>query len=185
MRISSPADSSQSCIPVTMRYSTSESSATCAAGAVERRFRILPSHSVNPLASGADVAVGLAPYALVRASFPEMKKTVLRFSDGEYCGCNLFAFLTPAGRAMADRWREVEQQRKSPLKVIRMLGWSALLRYRLGLLSLDAAMELLSRRFKLRLVAVRMPFADAAVDVDSVDDHRLVEARLTASRKHS
>jgi GTP:adenosylcobinamide-phosphate guanylyltransferase len=129
--------------------------------------RFIEHFCAHALASGADVVVGLAPYGLVRESFPAMKKTVLRFSDGEYCGCNLFAFLSPAGRKMADRWREVENQRKSPLKVVRMLGWGAVLRYRLGWLSLDTAMA-----------AVRMPFADAAVDVDSLDDHRLVEQRL-------
>jgi hypothetical protein len=44
-------------------------------------------------------------------------------------------------------------------------------------------MKLLSRKMKLQLAAVRMPFADAAVDVDSLDDHRLVEARLKDNRQ--
>jgi len=39
------------------------------------------------MTSGADAVVGLAPYALVRELFPDMRKTVLRFSDDEYCGC--------------------------------------------------------------------------------------------------
>lgn len=132
-------------------------------------------------ATGADVTVGLAPYALVQAAFPTMRKTVLRFSDGEFCGCNLFAFMTPAGRAMADFWRQVERERKSPLKVIRILGWQAVLRYRFGKLSLDEAMDLLSRRTGLRLAAVRMPFADAAVDVDSPSDYALVQQRFAAA----
>ena len=130
------------------------------------------------IASGADVAVGLASHARVREIFPTMKKTVLNFRDDDYCGCNLFAFLSPAGRAMADRWREVESERKSPLRVIRLLGWSAVLRYRMGLLSLDGAMERLSKRMGLRLTAIRLPFGDAAVDVDSPSDHALVEQRL-------
>ena len=134
------------------------------------------------LASGADVAVGLAPYALVCANFPTMRKTVLRFSDDAYCGCNLFAFLTPAGRRMADLWRAVEAERKSPLKVMKMLGWLSVLRYRFGWLSLAGAERALSRRMGLRLAAVRMPFGDAAVDVDSVSDHELVQQRLRALR---
>ena len=129
-------------------------------------------------ASGADVAVGLASYARVREIFPTMKKTVLHFRDDDYCGCNLFAFLSPAGRAMADRWREVESERKTPLRVVRLLGWSAVLRYRLGLLSLEGAMERLSKRMGLRLTAIKLPFGDAAVDVDSPSDHALVEQRL-------
>jgi len=134
------------------------------------------------LVSGADAVVGLAPYALVREIFPGMRKTVLRFSDGEYCGCNLFAFLTPAGRQMADRWRQVEAERKSPLKVMKMLGWLSVLRYRFGWLSLDGAARALSRRMGMRLAAVRMPFGDAAVDVDSLADHELVQQRLRTLR---
>lgn len=134
------------------------------------------------LATGADAVVGLAPYALVRELFPGMRKTVLRFSDDEYCGCNLFAFLTPAGRQMAERWRAVEAERKSPLKVMKMLGWLSVLRYRFGWLSLTGAERALSRRMGLRLAAVRMPFGDAAVDVDSLADHELVQQRLRALR---
>lgn len=136
------------------------------------------------LDSGADVTVGLAPYALVRESFPTMKKTVLRFRDGEYCGCNLFAFLTPRGRGAAERWREVERERKSPLKVIRILGWSAVLGYRFGLLSLDGALARLSRRLEMTVAAVRLPFGDAAVDVDSSADHAQVQQRLAEIRRH-
>lgn len=128
------------------------------------------------LASGADVVVGLAPYAEVRAMFPTMRKTVLRFSDGEYCGCNLFAFLTPRGRAFAELWKQVESARKTPWRVLQLLGWTAVLRYRLGWLGLTQAMSLLTLRTGIRVAAIRMPFGDAGVDVDSPEDHALVEA---------
>jgi CTP:molybdopterin cytidylyltransferase MocA len=129
-------------------------------------------------ASGADVAVGVAPYTAVRELFPEMRKTLLRFRDGDYCGCNLFAFLTERGRAIAGLWREVESARKTPWRVISLIGWGAVLRYRLGWLSLDDAMRLLSRRAGLEVIAVRLPFGEAAVDVDSPADHAQVELRL-------
>ena len=127
------------------------------------------------LASGADVTVGLAPYERVATRFPTMQKTVMRFSDGGYCGCNLFGFLSPEGRRAADFWRQVENARKSPLKVIRMLGLWPLLRYKLGWLSSDEAMRLLSKRLGLRIEAVILPYAEAAVDVDSVDDYEIVQ----------
>jgi hypothetical protein len=79
---------------------------------------------------------------------------------------------------MAERWREIESARKTPWRVIGLLGWFAVLRYRLGWMTLDAAMALLGRRTGLRVAAVVMPFGEAAVDVDSLEDHRLVEARL-------
>ncbi len=137
-------------------------------------------------ASGADVVVGLAPYAHVRQIFPTMRKTVLRFRDDDYCGCNLFAFITPQGRALAGLWRQVESARKTPWRVLQLLGWTAVLRYRLGWLTLEQAMTLLTRRTGIRVAAVRMPFGESGVDVDSESDHALVEARmLTMSQSGS
>lgn len=130
-------------------------------------------------ASDADVTVGLAPYGLVRQAFPQMKKTILRFREGDYCGANLFTFLTPQGRRMADYWRRVESQRKNPLRVIKLLGWRAVIKYLLGLLTLHEALEMLSRRLDLRFQAVILPYAEAAVDVDSVSDHTLVQEKLS------
>jgi len=137
------------------------------------------------LLSGADVTVGLAPYGLVQPLFPDMKKTISRFSDGEFCGCNLFGFMTERGRVMADRWREVEQQRKSPLRVIKIIGWSAVVRYKLGIISLDGALAMLSKRMGVTIAAVRMPFGDAGVDVDSVSDREFVEQRFAQIRAAS
>ncbi len=129
----------------------------------------------NSAQTGCDVVIGLAPYDLVRKTYPDLKKTVLRFRDGGYCGCNLFAFLTKDGRRVADFWRQVEKDRKKPLVVIRLLGLWALLRYKMGWLSLDAALAGLSRRVGLRIGVVILPFAHASVDVDSVSDYLLVQ----------
>jgi CTP:molybdopterin cytidylyltransferase MocA len=125
--------------------------------------------------SGCDVIIGLAPYELVKSTYPDLKKTVLRFRDGNYCGCNLFAFTTEQGRRAADFWRRVEKDRKKPLVVIGLLGWWSVIRYRLGWLTLDGALERLSRKLGLRLGAVILPYANAAVDVDSVADYQLVQ----------
>ncbi|MDG1945492.1 MAG: nucleotidyltransferase family protein [Halioglobus sp.] len=130
------------------------------------------------LADDVDVAVGLAPYALVAEAYPGIRKTVLHFSDGDFCGCNLFAFITPEGRRAAKFWRKIEQERKKPLVVIGLLGWWAVIRYRLGLLSLEEALAKLSKRLGLRMRAVILPYANAAIDVDSIADLMLVQGAL-------
>lgn len=130
------------------------------------------------LADDVDVAVGLAPYALVAEAYPGIKKTVLRFSDGDFCGCNLFAFITPEGRRAAKFWRRIEQERKKPLVVIGLLGWWAVIRYRFGWLSLEEALTKLSKRLGLRMRAVILPYANAAIDVDSIADLVLVQGAL-------
>jgi molybdopterin-guanine dinucleotide biosynthesis protein A len=133
-------------------------------------------------ATGADVVVGLARAEQVIAAFPGTRRTILRLKGGGYCGCNLFAFLTPAGRGAAGDWRRVEQQRKRPLRLAAgVLGWSAILDYALGRLTLERALERMARRLGLRAGSVILPFPEAAVDVDSVEDLQLVRA-LAESR---
>lgn len=127
--------------------------------------------------AAADVCVGVAPYALVKAAYPATRRTVVRLRDGGYCGSNLFAFLTPASRAAIGFWRHVEGERKRPLRLVAgVLGWAAVLRYGLGRLTLDEGLARVSRRMGLRVSAVTLPFPEAAVDVDTLEDLRLVRA---------
>lgn len=131
--------------------------------------------------SGCDAVVGVALYSEIRTAYPGLKKTVLRFQDNDYCGCNLYAFLTPQGQRLADFWQRLEKQRKKPWRLIRILGWIAVVRYLLGILSLNQALQSLSQQLDLSLGAVLLPFPEAAVDVDSVDDWLFVE-RLAAKK---
>ncbi|MEN8763432.1 MAG: nucleotidyltransferase family protein [Thiogranum sp.] len=129
----------------------------------------------NALRTGADVAVGVINFSAIAKKFPNAKKTVTRLRDGGYCGCNLFAFLTPQSQGVAAAWRKVEQQRKNPLRIISQLGWWSVLRYLLGRMTLDKALAELSARLKVCIKPVHLPFPEAAIDVDSIADQKLVE----------
>lgn len=139
---------------------------------------IVDSFCAQSLAQDTDVTVGLTPYELVRQAFPEMKKTVLRFRKNHYCSCNLFAFTTQRGRRAANFWQQVENERKKPLRVISLLGWRAIIAYLLGSLSLESAVAILSQRLDLRISVVILPYAHAAVDVDSVSDYLLINQAM-------
>ena len=128
---------------------------------------------------GADLAVGLIPYALVKAAFPGVRRTVLRFQDGAYCTCNLFSVLSPAGSRVIDFWVKVEQQRKHPARLVAgILGVGAVMRYVLGMLTLDEAVSRASQRLGARIAPVILNQPEASVDVDTPDDLRRVEAIL-------
>jgi GTP:adenosylcobinamide-phosphate guanylyltransferase len=126
-------------------------------------------------ATGCDVVAGVARHEVVIEAYPQTRRTATRLEDGAYCGCNLFAFLTPRSRLAADFWCRVENQRKNPLRLIRVLGWTAVLRYLMGRLSLAEALDRISRRLGFKAGAIVLPCPEAAVDVDSVDDLNLVE----------
>ena len=130
--------------------------------------------------TGADLVVGMVRYEEVMHAFPGMRRTGIGFRDGKYCGCNLYAFLSPDARRAAEFWRRVEQDRKKPWRMIRALGWYSLLRYVGGRLTLDDALQLLSKRIGVDIDRVMLPYPEAAVDVDKPSDLEYVERLVRA-----
>ncbi len=124
--------------------------------------------------SDADVAVLLASEDRVQAAAPQTKRTYLKFRDGRYSGCNLFLLRNETALNVIAVWRKVEALRKQPWKIAAMLGPGFLLRYALGLLTLDEAVARLGRLANVKAAAVRAHDGLAAVDVDKPSDLDLV-----------
>lgn len=132
--------------------------------------------------SGADLAVGVAPAASVLGTYPNARRTWLRFRDERYTGCNLFAFLTAESRLVLDFWRRIESERKRPLRIVRAFGVASLAAYLSGRLTLAGALRRASRRIGVEVRAVVLRQPDAAVDVDKEEDLALVEQILVDRR---
>jgi len=131
----------------------------------------------------ADATIGLARRAAVEAAAPEGRRTWLRFSDGDFSGCNLFYFSGPQARNVVELWQTVEQERKHPLRMIRRLGPTYALRYALGRLSLEAALNRLGViAGGARLAHLELPDGRAAIDVDKPADLDLVRAMFADGR---
>jgi GTP:adenosylcobinamide-phosphate guanylyltransferase len=128
--------------------------------------------------SGADVTVGLVPAQLVRAAFPSVKRTRLPFRDGAYCGCNLYAFLSPAAQRAPAAWMQVEQHRKRPWRMVGALGFATTMRFLLRRLTVEAVTHLASDRMGVRVQAVVLSHPEAGFDVDTSAQLEAAEAFL-------
>jgi GTP:adenosylcobinamide-phosphate guanylyltransferase len=128
--------------------------------------------------TGCDLAVALADHTRVMEAFPDVRRTALRFRGGAFCGCNLYAFMTPESRRVAEFWGRMENDRKRPWRMVRTLGWAPLLAYLTRLRSLEETLQMLSRHLGLRICPVITPFPEAAVDVDKPSDRDLAERIL-------
>ena len=127
----------------------------------------------------ADVSVGLVEYALVRSAYPEARRTALRFSEGDYCGCNLYALSGARARDIVSLWRRTAAERKRPWRlVLGLFGLRALVRYAGGRLGMEQARRTVLERTGISLDFVRLPFPHAGIDVDTPGDLRLVEKIL-------
>lgn len=129
-------------------------------------------------AQGGDVAVGLVASALLRARFPDARRTYLPFADERYSGANLFSFQTPRARRAVEFWTRAESFRKRPWRLVATFGLRALFLFLTRRLTLDQAFAEVSRSLGVRVVPVRMPQPEAAVDVDKLSDLELVRQVL-------
>ena len=139
-------------------------------------------HITGADAEGADMLVAVVTSDVIRARYPETKRTWLKFRDVWISGANLFAFLTPEARRAAEFWVNAERFRKQPWKLVSAFGPGALLAFLFRRLDLDAAFVRVSLTIGARVRAVRMPWAEAAIDVDRPADLVLVN-RILAERE--
>jgi CTP:molybdopterin cytidylyltransferase MocA len=133
-------------------------------------------------ATGADVVAGLAAEPVIRAAYPDTRRTFLRFRDGGYSGCNLFAMLTPKGLKAAAFWGQIERERKRPWRLIKAFGVVPLILFGLRLMTLDGAFRRAGKRIGATAAAVVLPWAEAAIDVDKPADLELVRKILSRGR---
>lgn len=133
-------------------------------------------------APGADLFVALVTATLLRAQHPESTRTYLPMRDDLYSGANLFAFVTPDARRAAEFWVRAEALRKQPWRLALAFGPRALWLFWRRRLTLDEALERISSVIGARVRAVRMPFAEAAIDVDRASDLELA-TRILAERE--
>ena len=132
------------------------------------------------LKSKGDVTVGLVNINDIIAAFPGAKRTVTKFRDGGYCGCNLFTF-NHHGREIVSIWRQAEAMRKRPWRLIaQILGPWTVLKYLLGRLTLEQAFNAVSVKTSIQAQAITLPFPEAGVDVDKVEDLLLAESILAS-----
>lgn len=126
----------------------------------------------------ADLDLALVPRTSIERRFPEAKRTYLPFRDEAYSGANLFFFRTPAARRAATFWRRVENDRKKPWRIARAFGLTSLLLFVLRRLDLAGGMRRASRAVGCEIEAIPLEIAEAAVDVDKIDDLVLVREIL-------
>jgi GTP:adenosylcobinamide-phosphate guanylyltransferase len=124
---------------------------------------------------GTDAAFAMVERAVVEGGYPETRRTWLKFSDGHYSGANLFALTTERAREPLKFWARAERDRKKALKILWFFGPMVFLRAFTRTISMDGAVIKVGRNLKIRLRAVRLPFAEAAIDVDKQADLELVE----------
>ncbi len=132
------------------------------------------------LASDADLVAALASESVVRQAVPTAQRTFLRFRDGRFSGCNLYALTGAPGLEAVRFWAAAERHRKRPWRLVATFGLGSLVLFLLGRLTLDDAFARASRVMRVRAKALELPFPTAPVDVDKPSDLALVRQILSS-----
>lgn len=133
---------------------------------------------VGDTPSDADIGIMLARREAIEAALPGSRRTYLRFTDGQWSGCNLFYLRTSQARAAIDSWQAVEADRKRPWRIARRLGLPTLISYALGKLTLDEGISRLGDRMGLRARLIAAKDGRAAIDADKPGDLADIRALL-------
>ena len=127
----------------------------------------------------AGVYVGLVEYGLIEKTCPGVRRTVLKFSDGGYCGCNLYAFDGARAREVISLWEQAQTHRKQPWRMaLRLFGLGALARYACGRLSMEQARQAIMKTTGITVDFIALPFPHASIDVDTPEDLELARRVL-------
>ncbi|MFC3051052.1 nucleotidyltransferase family protein [Kordiimonas pumila] len=126
----------------------------------------------------SDMAVGLVEKKYLDREHPQSKRTYLPFKGSKLSGANLFAFMGPTSFKAIRFWQSIEKERKKPWKLFSAFGWSNLAALICKRCTVDEAFERASNRLGVDARAIRLPFAEAAIDVDSRSDFLQVEKIL-------
>lgn len=130
------------------------------------------------LESEAEVTAGLTPSAVVLERFPDAKRTFLKFKDEKYSGTNLFAVLGEGGLKAIDFWQKVEKDRKNPSKLASHFGLTNAALFMAGALTLEDAIERLSKKVGVKAQVIVLEDPLAPVDVDKPEDLELVRGLM-------
>lgn len=133
---------------------------------------------INHISADTDMAIGLAPAELVEKAYPGAIRTFYRFGDKRYCGCNLFLIACPEAERVIAFWRQMESMRKKPWRIAAKIGPGILIRYLFKRLTLEQLFAHMSKLTGARITPVILPFAEAAIDVDRLEDLVLVRKIL-------
>ncbi len=129
-----------------------------------------------------DAAVAMTPASVILEAYPDGKRAFHNLKDGGWSSCNLYAITSDAAVKTAKVFEGGGQFGKKPERILKAFGLRFMILYRYRLATIHELATRLSKRWKIKLSVIRMPFADAPIDVDNVGDIGLTERILKARR---
>lgn len=125
-----------------------------------------------------DIAIAVVERDNLMKRLPKSQRTWVHFRSGAYSGANMFLLSGKRVLPALELWRSVEQDRKKGWALLLAFGPLNLLGAVLRLKTIHQTLDSIGRRIGATVEAVDLSDPLAAVDVDKLSDHDLVEELL-------
>jgi GTP:adenosylcobinamide-phosphate guanylyltransferase len=126
----------------------------------------------------ADIAIAVVERDNLMKRLPKSQRTWVHFRSGAYSGANMILLSGKRVLPALELWRSVEQDRKKGWALLLAFGPLNLLGALLRLRTIHQTLDSIGRRIGATVEAVDLSDPLAAVDVDKLSDHDLVEELL-------
>ena len=126
----------------------------------------------------ADIAIGVVERDNLMQRLPMSQRTWIPFKSGAYSGANMFLLSGTKVLPALEMWRSIEQDRKKAWSLLWALGPLNFLGAAVRLRTIHQTLDRIGARLGATIEAVDLSDPLAAVDVDKLSDHSLVEQLL-------
>lgn len=127
----------------------------------------------------AELYYPIVEKSVAELRFPHMKRTYVPLKEGIFTGGNIFLCHPSIVERAAPKVRAFLDYRKSPLKMVSLLGWTFAIRYLLlKNLNLQELEDKVSQMLDVKGAVVICPWPEVGVDVDKPSDLELMRSIL-------
>jgi GTP:adenosylcobinamide-phosphate guanylyltransferase len=114
-----------------------------------------------------DIYYGVIERSVMEKTFPNSKRTYTKLKDVQLCGADIhIADVRMASDQYLDLWQRLIGNRKSPVRQAATVGFDTLFLLLTRQVTLDGAVQRISKKLGIKGRALRWEYAEAGMDVD-------------------
>jgi molybdopterin-guanine dinucleotide biosynthesis protein A len=129
-----------------------------------------------------DLYYGVCPREVMEKRFPASRRTYTKLKDMEVCGADMNITHVRMATQHLDMWENLIGNRKSPMKQAGIIGLGTLFRLATGQLTLNEAVDRVTKRIGIAGRAIVWKEAEPCMDVDK--PHQLEILRADLARRN-
>jgi GTP:adenosylcobinamide-phosphate guanylyltransferase len=129
-----------------------------------------------------DVYYNVITREVMEARFPTSKRSFTHLKGMDVCGGDMNVMATRMVTSNDELWDKLVAARKSPLKQASLIGFDTLLLLLFRAVTLERAVELVTKRLNITGRAIVCPYAEIGMDVDKPHQLEIVRSELERSR---